>query len=411
MSKVQLKDPNNLWGKSLGYPTSPGYKSKLGALLDDRKFTRIGNYSHGYEKVFPHHIIKPSNEPFQFDDGSPPIYQDTFEYRYGREMYELEDYFKQYPVTSFMIARKGKIFVEKYLHERNNKHRFQSWSIAKSVTSLLLGICLDSNWIDSIDDTVEKYVPELKGTLHGQSTIRNLGNMASGAEITHMSEDYNSLYPRCFSFPENTDILPVVAGWNKKSNAPPGATFNYNELCALTIGILIRKVANMTLSQLFEQRIYQPMGGEDEVTWSTDSKGNEFNCIGIGMTTRDWCRLGMLIAGKGFMNKKQIISEKYVNEFTSWDLSKDKHLWSKNKHINSTMLQEQGVLGCGYKLFFWHQKPDGSQPTFSGHNGQYIVIDIPSGTVMVMTGVSEEGPWQVEANAIFQAAINMKGKK
>ena len=258
---------------------------------------------------------------------------------------------------------------------------------------------------------MEKYVPELKGTLHGQSTIRNLGNMASGAEITHMSEDYNSLYPRCFSFPENTDILPVVAGWNKKSNAPPGATFNYNELCALTIGILIRKVANMTLSQLFEQRIYQPMGGEDEVTWSTDSKGNEFNCIGIGMTTRDWCRLGMLIAGKGFMNKKQIISEKYVNEFTSWDLSKDKHLWSKNKHINSTMLQEQGVLGCGYKLFFWHQKPDGSQPTFSGHNGQYIVIDIPSGTVMVMTGVSEEGPWQVEANAIFQAAINMKGKK
>ena len=111
------------------------------------------------------------------------------------------------------------------------------------------------------------------------------------------------------------------------------------------------------------------------------------------------------------MNNKQIISEKYVNEFTSWDLSKDKHLWSKNKHINSTMLQEQGVLGCGYKLFFWHQKPDGSQPTFSGHNGQYIVIDIPSGTVMVMTGVSEEGPWQVEANAIFQAAINMKGKK
>ena len=61
MSKVQLKDPNDLWGKPLGYPTSPGYKSKLGALLDDRKFTRIGNYSHGYEKVFPHHIIKPSS--------------------------------------------------------------------------------------------------------------------------------------------------------------------------------------------------------------------------------------------------------------------------------------------------------------------------------------------------------------
>jgi CubicO group peptidase (beta-lactamase class C family) len=283
-------------------------------------------------------------------------------------MFDLKSYFNNFPVTSFMIARKNKIFVEHYLHERNNKHRFQSWSMAKSVTSLLLGVCLDLKWIESIDDTVEKYVSELTGTLHGKCTIRNLGNMSSGAQVEHMSKDYDYLYPMCFSFPENTDILPVIAKWNNySSNNPPGKSFNYNELCALAIGILIRKVSNMTLSKLFEQYIYQPMGGESMATWSTDSKGNEFNCIGLAMTTRDWCRLGMLIAGKGFVNKKQIISKTFMEEITSWDMSKEKQvLWSKGKHVNNTALQEQGILGCGYKLFFWHQKIDGSQPTLSG---------------------------------------------
>ena len=395
----------------MSYPTSPGYRSKIGALLDERKHTRVGNYSGGYESVFPHHVVEPSSRPLVFRN-ELPTYQDTFTYRYGKEKNQLEDYFCRFPVTSFMIARKSEIFVEKYLHDRNNKHRFQSWSMAKSVTSLLLGICLDLKLIDSIDDVVEKYVPELAGSLHGGSRIRDLGNMSSGAAITHMGEDYQYLYPKCFSFPQHTDIFPVVKGWNRKIATGSEKSFNYNELCALTVGILIRKVSGMTLSDLFEKHIHQPMGGESKVTWSTDSKGNEFNCIGIGMTTRDWCRLGMLIAGKGFLNGRQIISKWYMKEISTWDPVKDKQvLWSKGKYLNSTLLQEQGVLGCGYKLFFWHQKPDGSQPTLSGHNGQMIICDVPSETVLVMTGVSEEGPWQLELKAIFQAAINLKSSK
>ena len=124
--------------------------------------------------------------------------------------------------------------------------------MAKSVTSLLLGICLDLKLIDSIDDVVEKYVPELAGSLHGGSRIRDLGNMSSGAAITHMGEDYQYLYPKCFSFPQHTDIFPVVKGWNRKDASGSEKSFNYNELCALTVGILIRKVSGMTLSDLLK---------------------------------------------------------------------------------------------------------------------------------------------------------------
>ena len=59
---------------------------------DDRKFTRVSNYSGGYENVFPYNTIEPSMQPFQFDAGVP-IYQETFKYRYGREMFDLKSYF------------------------------------------------------------------------------------------------------------------------------------------------------------------------------------------------------------------------------------------------------------------------------------------------------------------------------
>lgn len=59
-----------------------------------------------------------------------------------------------------------------------------------------------------------------------------------------------------------------------------------------------------------------------------------------------------------------------------------------------------------HRVQMWHHKADGSQPVFSGHNGQMIIVDMPSETVLVMTGVSEEGPWLIELMEIMQAAIN-----
>ena len=181
----------------------------------------------------------------------------------------------------------------------------------------------------------------------------------------------------------------------------------------------------------------------------------------------------------------QIVSEAWMDEVTHWSDQDQACLWVKGKHANSSLLVEQGMLGVGYKGFFWHRKctrnlhigsllretfgvmsrrcayqalllvglwvnfdrmlltadkTDGSQPVFSGHNGQVsgprhrvalvdfdiishrsshdvmmllwpldgqmIIVDLPSETTLTMTGVSEEGPWLVELMAIMQAAIN-----
>ena len=151
-----------------------------------------------------------------------------FTYRYGAEERTLADYLDSYPVTGLLIARKGELWCEEYRFDRTAEMRLQSWSMAKSVTSLLLGICLDRGLIASLDDPVEVYAPALRDTLHGGISIRHLGNMASGAEILHASEDYGVLYPKCFT-DVDSDIGALVAGWNaqaKGRQGEPGGMFS-----------------------------------------------------------------------------------------------------------------------------------------------------------------------------------------
>jgi len=105
--------------------------------------------------------------------------------------------------------------------------------------------------IDSYDDVAEKYVPGLKGTLHGGCTLRNLSNMSSGARILHESSDYDYIYPTAFKN-TNSDIENVVSRWNYKREEQ-GTKYNYNELCSLTLGMVIRQVTGGDLASFTEK--------------------------------------------------------------------------------------------------------------------------------------------------------------
>lgn len=100
-------------------------------------------------------------------------------------------------------------------------------------------------------------------------------------------------------------------------------------------------------------------------------------------------------------------SERWIDELCSWGERDQQALWARGKHLNSTQLLEEGSLGLGYKCFIWHQKADGSQPSFSGHSGQMVIVDMPSETVLVTTAVSDELPGHyAQLRAVLQAAIN-----
>ena len=367
------------WGQGQGYPTG------LQGGLNRDPIYRVGNYSGGFEKLFPHNTLKAPAQPAVPYTDKPT----SLVYRTGFSERTPDDYLKTWPVTGLLIARGNQIMLERYQFERTASMRLTSWSMAKSITSLLLGICLDMKLIDNYDAPAEKYVPSLKGTLHGGVSLRNLSNMSSGADVLH-DRDNPVIYPSAFMYP-TASIANTVAGWNRRRE-DPGTLYNYNELCPLTLGMVIRHVSGMSMAAFAEKVLWQPMGAEADATWSTDAERKEFNCIGFAARLRDWARLGRLVAQKGSVGGQQVVSEAWIHECTHWG-DRDRQC-------------RHGVAGpgFGYKAHMWHVKPDGSRLYFNGHHAQRVLIDMPTQTVLVQTAVDHAGPWQRELLDLFDAA-------
>src|SRR4029453_11944906 len=93
----------------------------------------------------------------------------------------VDDYLARQRIMGLLIIKDGVIQVERYQYDRKPTHRFTSQSMAKSITSLAVGISLEEGKIASLDDRADRYAPKLRGTLYGETTIRNLLRMASGA--------------------------------------------------------------------------------------------------------------------------------------------------------------------------------------------------------------------------------------
>lgn len=370
------------WGAAQGYP------SGLSGGLERDPVYRVGNYSGGFEKAIPYRVIQRSSLPIPFIGEN----RDDFKYQWGFASKSPAEYMSQSPATGLLISRGQNIIVEKYGHARTSSMRLTSWSMAKSITSLLLGICIDRKLIGAYDDVASKYVPELAGSLHGSTTLRNLSNMSSGAEVLH-DRDNNAIYGGAFRG-RDSNILRTVKNWNQRRE-DQGRTYNYNELCPLTIGAVIRQVTGTSLSEFAQQVLWDPLGAEFDATWTTDAQRNEFNCIGFAATLRDWARLGGLFANRGRVGEKQIVSDAWITECTTWS------------DLDKQVRYGTAMRDCGYKAHMWHWKADGSRPFFNGHHGQRLFIDMPTKTVLVHTAVDDQGNWQAELNAMLDAAAKV----
>jgi len=368
----------DIWGAGRGYPIG------LAGGLNRERYWRVGNYSGGYEKIFPFHTIRAAGMPMPMV--SAPR-NDLF-YRFRFSERTPQDYLQAWPITGLLISRGDQIWFESQRFDRTPEMRMTSWSMAKSVTSLLLGICLDQRLIESYNDVPARYVPALRDTLHGQVSLRHLSNMCSGANVNH-DRDNPVIYPKAF-MGSGASVRRTVSEWNVRREAA-GTLYNYNELCPLTIGLVIRAVTGVSLSEFAEKILWQPLGAEADATWTCDREGQEFNCIGFAARLRDWARLGRLVAQRGHANGRQIVSEAWINECTHWG--------------EQDQAGRHGIAmpQAGYKAHMWHARADGKRLYFNGHHGQRVLIDMPTQTVMVQTAVEHEGPWFSEMLALMDA--------
>jgi CubicO group peptidase (beta-lactamase class C family) len=324
--------------------------------------------------------------------------------RYQREgqTFTLDDYLARHPTTGLIIARDDTILVERYQYGRNDRHRFTSWSMAKTVTAMLLGIAIGEGRIRSVDDHAEVYVPALAGTEYGRTSLRDLLQMSSGVRFReeYTGDDDVARLARDTFLRLGKGGIDAVTPFNERV-VPGGTRFSYASVETQVLGFVLTGAVGRTAAEYLEQKIWQPIGTEADATWLIDRSGQEATYCCLNAVLRDYARLGLLLAHDGIWRGRQVIPAAWIKDATSRH-QEQRHLWP-------------GVatpfLGYGYQTWIWPAE----QRRFAllGVRGQSILVDPQSRLVMVQTSVRKRpsnDPTAAETRALWEAVVATLGK-
>jgi CubicO group peptidase (beta-lactamase class C family) len=354
-----------------------------------------------YQK-FPERLVNNAAPAFEFKQNpQQALFRTmTIEYKQDGQVKQanFEDFLKSTQTTSFIVIKDDTIVYEGYFNGYKRDSIVTSFSMAKSVTSALVGIAIDEGRIGSVDDPIISYLPELSGKGLDGVTIRHLLLMASG--IRYVSDDEISgpaqLSPFAddglsYSYPNlRSQALAVVPDGKQ-----PGAEFNYNNYNSTLLGIILERTTHMPVAQYLQEKIWKPLGMEYPASWSLDSKESGFEATLCCVNGRaiDFAKLGRLFLHNGNWNGKQIISEQWVKDSTSPYPNPNGNIaWRANTWFSHW--REATASGSGYYKYQWwgKLKPDGSYDFIAmGHLGQHIYVSPQNKAVIVRFGISDQG--------------------
>lgn len=317
----------------------------------------------------------------------------------------VDDYLSRQRIMGLMIIRDGVIQVERYQYERQPSHRFVSNSIAKSITSLAVGMALQEGKIKSLDDRADLYAPKLAGTLFGETSIRNLLLMASGARYT---EEYDGKDDAArFSAAVTRGGIEAAAKVIAEREAPQGSRFSYGSAQTHMLSAVLRGATGMSMSEYLIPRLWQAIGAETSALWRTDKTGLELAGGNFNATLRDYARLGVVLANDGKRpddpQQKQIIPLDYLLEATDW------------QRVPDAFRPRRATPYYGYGYQFWLFPGEQRRFALLGVYGQMIFVDPQLKLVMVQmaanaTAKSGKTSLGREADAFWRGVVRQYGK-
>lgn len=270
--------------------------------------------------------------------------------------YSIDQYMKKYDGVGLLVMQDNNILLEKYALGNDEDSLWISFSVSKSVTSMLMGAAVKDGFIKSLDDPVTDYLPLLKGSAYDKSSIKNILQMSSGVA---WNEDYDD--PE--SDVSKAGALSGVALYKYLAKLPadvtPGEKFNYNTGETNLVGSLVRAAIGNNLATYATEKIWKAFGMESEANWPLNQVGGtELGGCCINATLRDYARIGAFAMQGG------------VNDAGTEILPKD---WMKQSTTPS-----KGYEGYGY--LWWLE-----QDSFAalGIFGQSIAIYPDSKTIIV----------------------------
>jgi len=335
------------------------------------------------DRLFPVRKVPRSSQPAPLPQAATPL--KTLRFSDEGKQYSLDDYLKLNRVTGLLVLHEGRIKMERYLHGNSERTRWMSMSIAKSITSTLIGAAVEEGKITSITDLVTRYVPALKDSAYEGVSVRDVLMMSSGARwtetYTNPASDRRRLLEAQIA-QKPGGALAVMKSLPRA--APPGSVNNYNTGETQVAAEILRSATGKPLADYLHERIWNRIDAEADADWWLESPdGIEIGGSGFSATLRDYGRFGLFLLNQGRIGNTAILPAGWVSEATT-----------------PRQLRNGKLLDYGYLWWTGTSPAARKDNSFSaeGIHGQYLYINPATRVVIVV--------WSAQPIPLGGAVVN-----
>lgn len=334
---------------------------------------------------FPSRPLVSNATKFNFHSTEKGQYPKAIKASNKRDSVTLDMILEENKTVAFLIIKNDTIQYEKYFNGYNQESIIPSFSMAKSITSILIGCAIDEGLITSVDEPITTYIPELKKNGFEKVTVKHLLQMTSALDF---SESYFNPFGEAASFYYGTNLKHEVS--KLKLKGEPGQQFEYVSGNTQLLGfVLERALKTKPVTQYLQEKLWTSLEMEYDASWSIDheKQGTEKIFCCINARARDFAKIGRLYLNKGNWNGRQIVSEKWVTESTKVDTT---------------------AGSADYYQYQWWLPSKSGDFNAEGILGQYIYVNPSKNVVIVRMG---KNSGNVNWTEFFIALANYSKKR
>ncbi|WP_312815592.1 serine hydrolase [Brevundimonas sp.] len=303
------------------------------------------------DRIVPHRVIAAGDVARPLPEGDPLSL-------------DVEGFMASEKVAGLLVLQDGQIRLERYGLDFEREGRWTSFSVAKSLTSTLVGAAIKDGYIASLETPIVRYLPELTDSAYEGVTVRQLLTMTSGAD---WNEDYTNPDADVARFfePHDTGGMDPTLHYMRqlKRAAEPGTRWHYSTGETQLIGVLVRRATGKPLADYLSEKLWSAYGMERDAGWMIDESGQEASGCCVMASLRDWGRVGQFMLDGGKVGNSAILPDGWLSQATSKQA-------------------DYGEAGEGYGFQWWTY--DDGRYAAHGIFGQSITIDPERKTVVVI---------------------------
>jgi len=365
-------------------------------------------------KKFDNVVIKKGDKPFYFKKAiSNNEVKLPNKIKIKDEVLSFNEALIKDKTVAFLIIKNDSILYENYFDGFDKTSIQASFSMSKSFLATLIGIAIDEGKINSVNEPITTYLPNLDKEKFQHISIENLLDMQSGIQS---KKDFLNPFGQ---------IVKMYYGKNLKKQmqkikiaSKPGLAYDYSNVNSQLLALILKNATHKTVEKNLEEKLWKPLGMEYDASWSIDSKKNKqikaFCCLNA--SARDYAKLGRLYLNNGRYNKNQLISKKWIEKSTTFKTNKNSFRYTYHwKHaVNYEVITDSTVYPKLYEKGGYFIDRNNVRNDFIIHPypaffavgilGQFIFVHPEKNIIIVRLGKQDK---EIDWEQLFKEIIEL----